>query len=137
MESNTFNQKTNATIDAAKTTARDFGTATDNVGDAAARASAHVRKVTASEMSTIKADIDAFVAKLPSLSDVDLNAAKQKLIDNFAVARTTVKDYATDAQEKLARGVDAGGEYVKERPVQSVVAAAAVGLLIGALLARK
>jgi ElaB/YqjD/DUF883 family membrane-anchored ribosome-binding protein len=137
MENDTLNQKTNASIDAAKTAARDVSNASTEVGNAAMRAAGDVRKATEAQMSTIKSDIDAFVAKLPSLSDVDLNAAKQKLLDNFASARSTVQDYATDAQDKLARGVDAGGAYVKERPVQSMLAATALGLLIGALLSRR
>jgi len=137
MENNTFNQKTNESIDAARTAAQDAGKASTEVGNAAMRGVEHVRKVTESEMSNIKSDIDDFVAKLPSLSDIDLNAAKQKLIDTFSNARSTVKDYAVDASDKFARGVDVGGQYVKERPMQSMLAATAVGLLVGALLSRR
>ncbi len=73
---------------------------------------------------------------MPSLSDLDLNAAKEKLLEQITTAKEAANQATLSAREKVSQGVDVAGGYVKDRPFQSVALAAGVGILIGMLIAR-
>jgi ElaB/YqjD/DUF883 family membrane-anchored ribosome-binding protein len=130
-------QKTNGASDAARTAARDAGSAAENIGNAVKKGAEQVGRTTRTEASNLKADLDDLIAKIPHLSEADLAIAKQKLLDTYHEAKGSVGDLALQAKDRLVRGVDASGEYVKAKPLQSVGVAAVIGLLVGALLARR
>jgi ElaB/YqjD/DUF883 family membrane-anchored ribosome-binding protein len=96
-----------------------------------------IRSRASNEFSNLKADLNDLVSRIPSLSEIDLQAAKDKLLDKYESSRISARAYAADAREKLNHGVEIGGEYVKERPLQSIALAAGVGLLLGALISRR
>lgn len=89
------------------------------------------------EMSNFRADLDEFISRIPGMSGMDLNAAKDKLLSSLASSRESAMGYASDAREQINRKVEATGEYVKEKPMQSVGIAAGVGFLIGLLVSRR
>lgn len=127
---------TGTAFEAAENLAGRVGTAATNVFEATKEASKQVGAVASDEMSKLKADLDDLIARVPSLSEMDLNAAKEKLLDQVAIARETAKQATLGAREKLNHGVEAAGGYVKDRPFQSVALAAGVGILIGMLITR-
>jgi ElaB/YqjD/DUF883 family membrane-anchored ribosome-binding protein len=96
-----------------------------------------IRSRAGNEFSNLKADLNDLISRIPSLSDIDLQSAKEKLLDKYESSRVSARAYAADAREKLNHGVEVGGEYVKERPLQSIALAAGVGLLLGALISRR
>ena len=134
-----------STAEAAKATVRDFGNAASNVtnavtsavSSAAKTASNDVQRVAASEMATLRKDLDDFIATLPNLKVADLDKAKQQLLDKFESVRTDVHDYAAQAKEKIVQKVDASGEYLGQRPFKAVAFAAFAGLLAGVWISRK
>jgi ElaB/YqjD/DUF883 family membrane-anchored ribosome-binding protein len=89
------------------------------------------------EMSKFRADLDDFVARIPGLSDIDLNAAKDKLMETLASSRQSAMNYASEARQQINQKVEATGEYVKEKPMQSIGIAAGVGFLLGLLVSRR
>ncbi|MES2104785.1 MAG: DUF883 domain-containing protein [Pseudomonadota bacterium] len=132
----TIATKTPTALDAAENLAGRVGSAAGNVFDATKAAGKQVGSVASDEMLKLKADLDDLIARLPSLSDIDLNAAKEKLLQQVAVAREATNQATASAREKLNQGAEVAGEYVKEKPLQSVAVAAGVGILIGMLIAR-
>ncbi len=132
----TIATKTPTALDAAENLAGRVGSAAGNVFDATKAAGKQVGSVASDEMLKLKADLDDLIARLPSLSDIDLNAAKEKLLQQVAVAREATNQATASAREKLNQGVEVAGGYVKEKPLQSVAVAAGVGILIGMLIAR-
>ncbi len=89
------------------------------------------------EMSKFRADLDDFVSRIPGLSDMDLNAAKEKLLTSLSSSRQSAMNYASEARQQINQRVEATGEYVKEKPMQSVGIAAGVGFLLGLLVSRR
>lgn len=88
-------------------------------------------------MSKFRADLDDFISRIPGLSDMDLNAAKEKLLSGISSSRQSAMNYASEARQQINQRVEATGEYVKEKPMQSVGIAAGVGFLLGLLVSRR
>lgn len=137
MESNAVSNKSPGALGAAENLASRVGSAATNVAGATKEAGKQVGAVAKSEMAAIKQELDEFTARLPSLSDVDLQAAKEKLLAKIESAKVSAKSVVGDAREKLNHGVDASQEYVKTRPLQAVAIAAGFGLLVGLLVRRR
>jgi len=89
------------------------------------------------EMSRFRADLDDLVARIPGLSEMDLNTAKEKLLNSITSYRQTAMNYASEARQQLNQRVEATGQYVKEKPMQSIGIAAGVGFLLGLLASRR
>ena len=122
-------------------------TSTNKTGDAQAaaenlahRAGAAARKVggvASEELTNLRADLDDLIARIPSLSDIDLEEAKEKLMAKVASTRDAARDLADDAREQFDHGIEYSKDYVKERPLQSVGYAAVAGFLLGLLITRR
>ncbi len=93
--------------------------------------------VASDELENLRADLDDLISRLPSLSDVDLEKAKDNLMQKIAETKEAARDVAQDAREQLDHGIECSRDYVKERPLQSVGYAAAIGFLIGLLTSRR
>jgi len=136
MERDTSNTADNAQ-DAAENVAHRVGAAAQRVGDAAKSAGKQVGAVASDELENLRADLDDLISRLPSLSDVDLEKAKDNLMQKIAETKEAARDVAQDAREQLDHGIECSRDYVKERPLQSVGYAAAIGFLIGLLTSRR
>jgi len=137
MQTNTIATKTNSALEAANNLASHVGSSVGNVIGVTKEAGKQISSAAHDEMQNLKADLDELIARIPSLSDVDLNAAKAALLEKFVNARDAALDATADVRTQINDGVDTVGNYVKERPLQSVAAVAGVGILIGYLLAKK
>ena len=136
MERDTSNTAENAQ-DAAENVAHRVGAAAQRVGNAAKSAGKQVGAVASDELENLRADLDDLISRLPSLSDVDLEKAKDNLMQKIAETKEAARDVAQDAREQLDHGIECSRDYVKERPLQSVGYAAAIGFLIGLLTSRR
>jgi ElaB/YqjD/DUF883 family membrane-anchored ribosome-binding protein len=121
----------------AENVAHNVGNAAQRVGDAAKSAGKQVGAVASDELAKLRADLDDLISRLPSLSDMDLEKAKDNLIQKIAETKETARDVAHEAREQLDHGIECTRDYVKERPLQSVGYAAAIGFLVGLLTARR
>jgi len=122
---------------AAENVAHRVGSAAQRVGNAAKTAGKQVGAVASDELENLRADLDDLISRLPSLSDVDLEKAKDNLMQKIAETKEAARDVAQDAREQLDHGIECSRDYVKERPLQSVGYAAAIGFLIGLLTSRR
>ena len=136
MERDTSNTAENAQ-DAAENVAHRVGSAAQRVGNAAKTAGKQVGAVASDELENLRADLDDLISRLPSLSDIDLEKAKDNLMQKIAETKETARDVAHDAREQLDHGIECSRDYVKERPLQSVGYAAAIGFLVGLLTSRR
>jgi ElaB/YqjD/DUF883 family membrane-anchored ribosome-binding protein len=121
----------------AENVAHNVGNAAQRVGDAAKSAGKQVGAVASDELAKLRADLDDLISRLPSLSDIDLEKAKDNLIQKIAETKETARDVAHEAREQLDHGIECTRDYVKERPLQSMGYAAAIGFLVGLLTARR
>jgi ElaB/YqjD/DUF883 family membrane-anchored ribosome-binding protein len=88
------------------------------------------------ELSHLKNDLDALLLHASTLSESELREARDRIMAKFSSMRHAAKGIAEQVNRQLNLGRDVTAEYVRERPLQSVLVAAGMGLLIGALLRR-
>lgn len=136
MENTLSNKAEGAMADAEKMAQR-TGTAVGNVLDATKSAGKQIGAAASSEMSNLRADLDDLISRMPGLSDIDLEEAKEKLMAKMASTKELAKNMAAEAREHFNDGVDCSREYVKENPLQAVGYAAAIGFLLGLLVSRR
>jgi len=136
MNNSTTNQAEGA-VAAAGNMAQRTGTAVGNVLDATRSVGRQAGAVASTEMANLRADLDDLVENLPSLSEVDVHEAKERLMDKIAAAKEGAREAAISARRHLREGVENSRGYVKEHPLQAVGYAAAIGFLLGLLVARR
>ncbi|MBA4141631.1 MAG: DUF883 domain-containing protein [Nitrosospira sp.] len=137
MESDTSTNKNGDVQDSAQKLAQRTGAAAQRVGGAARSAGHEVGDVAREELANLRADLDDLISRIPNLSDIDLEQAKEKLMERIASTREAARDLADDAREQLDHGIECSREYVKDRPLQSVGYAAGIGFIVGLLMARR
>ena len=108
-----------------------------NAANHAGRAARKTGEAASDEISNLKADLDDLISRIPGLSDVDLEEAKEKLMAKIASTRESARDMADDAREQIHHGIECSEDYVKEHPMQSVGYAALAGFLLGLLITRR
>ncbi len=113
------------------------GTAAGHVLDATKAAGKQIGAVAQQEMTNLKADLNDLISRVPNLSEVDLNAAKEKLLAKFQDAKVAAKEVTAEVGQQFNRGVEFSSDYVKQRPLQSVAIAAGIGLVLGMLISRR
>lgn len=91
----------------------------------------------AREFHSFVADIEDLVKATTSLTGDELNRAKAKLNQRIASAKTTVEDMGETIVNRARKTAETTNTYVHEKPWNAIGAGAAVGLLLGYLLARR
>ena len=135
MPSNTSTIKTTSSaLDAANDFASHLGSAAGNVLGATKDAGKQIGSVAADEMAVLKADLDDLIARIPSLSDIDLTAAKENLLRKISETKNSA---VRASSEQLEACSEVASNYLREKPLQTVAAVAGIGLVIGFLLAKK
>lgn len=86
-----------------------------------------------SDLKTVIHDAEAWLRNGGHLTGEELKVAKAKFEETLATAKTSLAHY----QETVVDAAKATDEYVKENPWKSVGLGAAVGVVIGMLIARK
>ena len=137
MANDTSPKKPDSGRDAEENRASREGTAAHKVGDPARSAGRQVGAVASDELANLRADLDDLISRNPSLSDIDLEEAKEKLMAKIASTQDAAKDLADDAREQFDHGIECSRNYVKERPLESVGYAAVAGFLLGLLITRR
>jgi ElaB/YqjD/DUF883 family membrane-anchored ribosome-binding protein len=115
----------------------DAQAAAENLANRAGAAARKVGGVASEELTNLRADLDDLISRIPSLSDIDLEEAKEKLMAKIASTKDAARDLADDAREQFDHGIECSKDYVKERPLQSVGYAALAGFLLGLLMTRR
>ena len=137
MVTNTSRTKTDEAQAEVKHMAQRAGTAAYKVGDAARSAGKRAGVVASEELAHLRADLSDLISRLSSLSETEVEEAKEKLLEKIASTREAATEMANDAREQFDHGVEYSKDYVKEHPMQSVGYAAFAGFLLGVLITRR
>lgn len=89
------------------------------------------------ELGNLKSDLDTLLGRAGDLSDYELSREHARLMAKFSSVKSAAKGVAAEANRQLSRGVDATSTYVQDKPLQSIAAAAGVGLVLGMLFKRR
>ncbi len=111
-------------------------------GGAARRAEAHDstaarRADAASDVHSLLADIQDLLGQLAHVADPDIARVRARLSESLATARRAVTEGSEQVRAQVRSSVRSGDAYVRNQPWQAVGIAAAAGLVIGFLVAKR
>ena len=89
------------------------------------------------EFQNFVADIEELFKSSASLTGDELTAAKEKIASRLNEAKSHLGDVKDSVTERAKQTYEAADDYVHEQPWSAVGAGAAVGLLLGFLIARR
>jgi ElaB/YqjD/DUF883 family membrane-anchored ribosome-binding protein len=89
------------------------------------------------EFQNLIADIGDLVRVGTSITNEDFTRLKQKITDRVGAARESLEHGGQAAAAKARKAATATDEYVQQEPWKSVGAGAAIGFLLGFMVARR
>jgi ElaB/YqjD/DUF883 family membrane-anchored ribosome-binding protein len=93
------------------------------------RSSKQVDTAFKKEISSIRADLDDLISRLPTLSDIDLAQDKERLIQKIAYIKGTAKDIGVDARQQIDRGIRRSENHIKKDPIKALALVAGLCVL--------
>ena len=90
-----------------------------------------------SDLKPVIQDAEAWLRNGGQLTGEELKAAKAKFEQTLSAAKEGLAEYQQTVVEKTKEAARATDEYVHENPWKSVGLGAAVGVVIGMLIARR
>ena len=103
----------------------------------AVKAAAAGSSPAAGEFHNFIADIEDLVSSMTSLTGEELARAKAKLNERVAAARESISEAGQEISLRARKAAHDTDQYVHENPWQAIGIGAALGLLIGVLVARR
>jgi ElaB/YqjD/DUF883 family membrane-anchored ribosome-binding protein len=91
----------------------------------------------AQEFQHFVADIEDLIKATTSLTGEDLQRAKAKLNQRIHAAKESATEMSETVMNRARKTAESTNNYVHEQPWNAIGASAAVGLLLGYLLARR
>ena len=89
------------------------------------------------EVPNLSADVQNLLGRVAHVADPEIARLRTRIERGLATAKKTLAD-GTDRVQRQAKDILATGDgYVRDRPWQAVGVAAAVGLFLGFLVARR
>jgi ElaB/YqjD/DUF883 family membrane-anchored ribosome-binding protein len=89
------------------------------------------------EVPNLSADVQNLLGRVAHVADPEITRLRTRIERGLATAKKTLAD-GTDRVQRQAKDMLATGDgYVRDRPWQAVGVAAAVGLFLGFLVARR
>jgi ElaB/YqjD/DUF883 family membrane-anchored ribosome-binding protein len=89
------------------------------------------------ELRKFIGDIEDLVKEGASLSGEEVSLARDKIKSRLAEAKVSVEKIGSDLVNQARKGAATTDEYIHQQPWQAIGAGAAVGLVVGFLLARR
>ena len=122
----TINDNGQAIRGAANTLKTDAGDAVQRLRDAGGQ-----------EMSSLIADVQDLLSRVAHVADPEIARLRIKVGRALTSAKRVLADGTDQVQRQAKDAMTAGDSYVREQPWQAVGIAAAAGLLVGFLIARR
>lgn len=103
----------------------------------AANAKTQASSGVAREFNNFITDIEDLIKSTTNLTGEDLQKAKDKLNERIAAAKESAAEVGETVVARARQTAETTNTYVHEKPWSAVGASAAIGLLLGYLLARR
>lgn len=91
----------------------------------------------ANEFNNFVADVEDLIKATTHLTGEDLSKAKAKLNERIALAKESATEIGESLANRARKTAETTNTYVHEQPWNAVGIGAAVGLVVGYLLARR
>ena len=89
------------------------------------------------EVNNLIADVQDLLGRVGHLADPEIASLRTRVEHGIAVTKQTLADGSARVQQSARQALSAGDGYVRDQPWQSVGIAAAAGLVVGFLVARR
>ena len=96
-----------------------------------------VRDAGRHELSNLMADVQDLLGRVANLADPEVARLRIKVGSALASAKRVLADGTDQVQRHAKNAIIAGDGYVRDQPWQAVGIAAAAGLLVGFLVAKR
>ncbi len=90
-----------------------------------------------SEWHNLVSDVEDLIKKVAHVNDEDIAQIRARVENTLAKAKSTAGQGITAVRDQAVEVTDATDEYVHENPWAAIGIAAAVGIVIGVLAARR
>jgi len=91
----------------------------------------------ASDFQRVMEDIDALIGAGGTKVEGEVKAIRERLRERLEDARLRINDLHYEGLERARRAARHTDEYVREHPWHAIGVGAALGLLVGVLIARR
>lgn len=95
------------------------------------------RSATGQEVSNLMADVQDLLGRVAHVADPEVVRLRAKVADALSSAKATIARGSDRVQRHARDAVSAGDSYVHDQPWQAIGIAAAAGLVVGFLVARR
>jgi len=95
------------------------------------------RETGSKEVANLIADVQDLLSRLAHVADPEIARLRTKVERGLAGAKTALADGAGHLKRQANSAMQAGDSYVRTQPWQAVGIAAAAGLVVGVLVARR
>jgi ElaB/YqjD/DUF883 family membrane-anchored ribosome-binding protein len=85
----------------------------------------------------LMAEVQSLLGQLAHVADPEISRLREKVANALTQAQRVVADGTAQVQRRARLVVRTGDTYVRDRPWQSVGVAAAVGVVVGFMVARR
>lgn len=123
-------------MSATMTTAEQRGNG-ETLVETAAEGVERVRYAANGEVGRLIADVEDLVKKVAHVTDAEIARVRDKVAKTLVATRESVQQGAVRVRESGRKVANVTDTYVHERPWTALGIAAAVGLLVGVLSARR
>lgn len=89
------------------------------------------------EFYSVLSDIEYLIKDVAQLTGDDLVRTSQKINEHIATARKTVEAMGDSLAERAQKTVTVTDDYVQQQPWKAIAIGTAIGIVVGALLARR
>jgi ElaB/YqjD/DUF883 family membrane-anchored ribosome-binding protein len=95
------------------------------------------KSATGQEISDLMTDVQDLLGRVAHVADPEVIRLRAKVTDALSTAKTTLTRGSDIVRRSAKDAMSAGDTYVHEQPWQAIGVAAAAGLVVGYLIARR
>lgn len=95
------------------------------------------RSATGQEISDLMADVQDLLGRVAHVADPEVIRLRAKVADALSTAKASIAQGSDSVRRHARDAVSAGDSYVHDQPWQAIGIAAAAGLVVGFLVARR
>ena len=105
--------------------------------DSFVNAANNIKENIQSEAERFQEDLKDLKDKVVDLSSTGISVARQTISSNLSTAKEKANQAAHCAMDHAEKRLESTGEYVRQKPYQSLGIALGIGFILGKLMSRK
>jgi ElaB/YqjD/DUF883 family membrane-anchored ribosome-binding protein len=104
---------------------------------ATARSNVNGARRSGGEVQNLLADVEDLLGRITNINDADIAAVRERVTDSIDKARDSLKSGVGKIQDRAVSAAGAADAYAHDNPWPLIGIAAAAGVVVGMLVARR